>query len=93
MTGAWQMLQDNAVLVALIWMLLANLAAVGPGRTKVAALVIMIVTAGAIIPTVIRTSGWLIGLPVMLLMGLQMRWAFYMIWRLIRRWRGLPPPA
>lgn len=85
-------LADNAVLIALIWMILANLAAVGPNRFKVAALVVMIVTAGAIIPAVVQTAGWLTGVPIMALMFLQMRWAVYIIWRLVRRLRGLPPP-
>ena len=88
----WAYILEHAVLIALIWMLLANLAAVGPNRFKVAALVIMIVTAGAIIPAVVQSAGWLVGVPIMVLMFLQMRWAIYIIWRLVRRLRGLPPP-
>ncbi len=88
----WTYLEEHAVLIALIWMLLANLAAVGPNRFKVAALVIMLVTAGAIIPAVVQSVGWLVGLPIMLLMFLQMRWTIFIIRRLIRRLRGLPPP-
>ena len=88
----WAYTLEHAVLIALIWMLLANLAAVGPNRFKVAALVIMIVTAGAIIPAVVQSAGWLVGVPIMVLMFLQMRWAIYIIWRLVRRLRGLPPP-
>ncbi len=85
------LLQDNAVLIALIWMLLANLAAVGPNRFKVAALVVMIVSAGAILPAVVQSSGWLIGVPIMALMLVQMRWGFYVIWRLAKRLSGQPP--
>ena len=88
----WAYTLEHAVLIALIWMLLANLAAVGRNRFKVAALVIMIVTAGAIIPAVVQSAGWLVGVPIMVLMFLQMRWAIYIIWRLVRRLRGLPPP-
>lgn len=79
-----QFLSENAVLVALIWMLLANLAALGPNRLKVAALVVMLVSAGVIIPAVIRHAGWLIGLPIVVLMGIQMRWSIVIIARLFR---------
>lgn len=88
----WAYLLEHAVLIALIWMLLANLAAVGPNRFKVAALVVMLVSAGAIIPAVIQSAGWLVGLPITALMFLQMRWTIYIIRRLLRRLRGLPPP-
>lgn len=87
-----RILLDNAVLIALIWMLLANLAAVGPNRLKVWALVIMLVTAGAIIPAVVQTAGWLVGLPIMALMFLQMRWTVVIIRRLIQRLRGSSKP-
>lgn len=78
-----QLLSENAVLVALIWMLLANLAALGPDRFKVGALVVMLISAGVIIPALIRNAGWLIGLPIVTLMGIQMRWAVVFIRRLI----------
>jgi len=74
-------LEANGVLIALVWMLLANLFAIGPERLKVAALVLMLITAGPILVGVIAGSGWLIGLPLIVLMLLQMRWAFYFIRR------------
>lgn len=83
-------LSENPVLVALIWMLLANLFAIGPNLLKVAALVAMLITAGPIIAAVVRSSGWLVGFPLMLLMLLQMRWAGYMIMRLARHYGLLP---
>ena len=84
-------LAENAVLVALIWMLLANLFAVGPRWLTVVALVAMLVTAGPIIAAVVRSSGWLVGFPLMLLMLIQMRWSVYFIARLLRHYGLLPP--
>ena len=82
---------ENALLLALIWMILANLAGLGPNRFKVPALAIMLVTAGLLIPMVIRQNGWLIGLPVVALMLFQLRWTPYIIARLARRYGMLPP--
>ena len=83
-------LSENAVLIALIWMLLANLFAIGPSWLTVVALVLMLVTAGPIIAAVVRGSGWLVGFPLMLLMLLQMRWSVYFIARLLRHYGILP---
>lgn len=75
---------QNPVLIALIWMLLANLFAIGPDRLKIAALVAMLLTAGPIIAAIIAQSGWLVGFPLLVLMLIQMRWAGFMIWRLAK---------
>ena len=82
---------QNALLLAMIWMILANVAGLGPNRFKVPALAIMLVTAGILIPMVIRQNGWLIGLPVVALMLFQLRWTPYIIARLARRYGLLPP--
>lgn len=76
----------NALLMALIWMLAANAAAMGPNRFKVAALVVLLISAGWLIPAVIVQSGWLIGVPVVALMAIQLRWTLYFILRLARRY-------
>ena len=86
---AW--LADNALLAAFAWMLLANLAALGPNRLKFVALAVMLVSAGAIIPAVIRANGWLVGLPVMLLMLVQLRWTAHFVIRLLRQYGVLRP--
>ena len=86
-------LSGNAVFWALIWMLLANLFAIGPNKLKVAALVVMLITAGPIILAVVEGSGWLVGFPLLVLMLIQMRWAGYMILRLGRHYRIIPPKA
>lgn len=84
-------LADNALLAALIWMILANLLALGPNRFKIAVLAAMLVTAGVLIPLVIRQNGWIIGLPVALLMLFQLRWTAHFVARLLRRYGLLPP--
>lgn len=85
-------LNEYAIFIALIWMILANLFAIGPRWLTVVALVLMLVTAGPIIAAVVRTSGWLIGFPIMILMLIQMRWTGYFILRLARHY-GLIAPA
>ena len=85
-------LNEYAIFIALIWMILANLFAIGPRWLTVVALVLMLVTAGPIITAVVRTSGWLIGFPIMILMLIQMRWTGYFILRLARHY-GLIAPA
>lgn len=77
-------LYENAILVALVWMLLANLFAVGPNVLKTPALVVMLLTWAPIIIAVIDTAGWLVGFPILILMFIQMRWAVYFIRRLLR---------
>lgn len=83
MAAAFGWLENNAVLVALAWMLIANACALGPSRFKVAALVAMLITAPLIIVAVYRSSGLIIAFPVAVLMCLQMRWALYFIRRLM----------
>ena len=87
-----EFLADNNILVALIWMLLANAFAAGPNSLKVPALVVMLLTAGPIIANVINMSGWLIGFPIMVLMLIQMRWSLHFILRLARHY-GLIAPS
>ena len=84
---------EQAVIIALCWMLLANLIAVGPNRLKTPALVIMLLTWGPIVIAVVDTAGWLVGFPIMVLMLIQMRWAAYFIRRLLRSygWISEPP--
>ena len=82
------LIQDHSILIALIWMLLANLAAVGPKWVKDSALVVMLVSAGVIIPAVFRENGLIIGLPIVILMCIQMRWSVFIIRRLFRRLRN-----
>ena len=83
--------EENALLIALIWMLLANVAGMGPRGLKVAALVLMLVTGGLIIPAVIKQQGWILGLPIVILMLIQLRWTRYFIARLMRNYGLLPP--
>ena len=85
-----EVLEEHAVLIALIWMILANLFAFGPRRLKTPALVVMLLTWGPIVAAVVRASGWLIGFPILILMVFQMRWAGYFILRLLRSY-GLFP--
>ncbi len=80
--SAFAWLSVNGVLVALCWMLLANAFALGPNRLKIVALIAMLITAPLIIVAVIKSSGWLIGFPIAVLMAIQMRWAMYYIRRL-----------
>ena len=82
---------SNALFLALIWMLFANLAAMGPDRFKTPALAVMLVCAGALVPMVIRDHGWIVGLPIVALMLFQMRWTVYFIARLMRHYGLLPP--
>ena len=84
-------LLGNALFLALVWMLLANVIGMGPNRFKTPALAVMLVSAGFLVPMVIREQGWIIGLPVVALMLFQMRWTFYIIARLLRRHGVLPP--
>jgi len=85
-------LEEYAIFIALIWMILANLFAIGPRWLTIVALVLMLITAGPIIAAVVRTSGWLIGFPIMVLMLIQMRWTGFFILRLARSY-GLIAPA
>ncbi len=85
-------LNENAVLVALIWMILANVIAIGPNLLKTPALVIMLITWAPIFLAVLKTSGWLIAFPILLLMLIQMRWALYFIRRLLRHYGILETP-
>lgn len=87
-----EFLNENAVLIALIWMLLANLFAIGPRMLTIVALVVMLLTAGPIIAAVVRSSGWIIGFPIMILMFIQMRWAGFFILRLARRYGLIEEP-
>ena len=80
--------EQNPILAAFIWMALANLAAFGPGGFKVAALVLMLVSGGIIIPAVFREAGFVLGLPIVLLMLIQLRWTVFFVQRLIREFRG-----
>lgn len=77
---------EHSVTIALIWMLLANLIAVGPNVFKTPALVIMLLTWAPIVIAVVDTSGWLVGFPILILMFIQMRWSLYFIRRLLRRY-------
>jgi len=77
-------LYEHAVVIALLWMLMANLIAVGPNMFKTPALVVMLLTWGPIVIAVAETSGWLVGFPICVLMIIQMRWAAVFIARLLR---------
>ena len=79
-------LYENAVVVSLCWMLLANLFAVGPNVLKTPALVVMLLTWAPIMIAVVETSGWIIGFPILILMFIQMRWAGYFILRLLKHY-------
>ena len=79
-------LYENAVVVSLCWMLLANLFAVGPNVLKTPALVVMLLTWAPIMIAVVETSGWIIGFPILILMFIQMRWAGYFFLRLLKHY-------
>ncbi len=77
---------EHSVVIALCWMLLANLFAVGPNILKTPALVVMLLSWGPIVMAVVKTAGWLVGFPILILMFIQMRWAGYFVWRLARHY-------
>ena len=89
MTG----LLGNALFLALIWMLLANVIGMGPNRFKTPALALMLVSAGYLVPAVIREHGWIVGLPIVALMLFQLRWTGHFVVRLLRRYGILPPAS
>ena len=89
MTG----LVSNALFLALIWMLFANVIAMGPNRFKTPALAVMLVSAGYLVPAVIAERGWMIGLPIVTLMLFQLRWTGHFVIRLLRRYGILPPAS
>jgi len=80
---------ENSVLIALLWMLAANLIAVGPNVLKTPCLVVMLLTWGPIVIAVIQTAGWVVGFPILMLMLIQMRWSIYFIRRLLRSYGWL----
>ncbi len=81
-----EIFESNAVLIALLWMLLANLFAVGPNALKTPALVVMLLTWGPILLAVVKSAGWLVGFPILILMMIQMRWSVYFVRRLLRHY-------
>lgn len=78
---------ETPLIGALIWMLGANIAALGPGWLRIAALVLMLISAGWLVPAVIRANGWLVGVPLMVLMGMQLRWLPHFVRRALGRKR------
>ena len=85
-------LEENAVVIALVWMIIANAVAIGPRSLKTPALVVMLLTWAPIFLAVVKTSGWLVGFPILILMLIQMKWAVFFIRRLLRHYRLLRGP-
>jgi hypothetical protein len=88
MAEIYAFISKHAVLIALIWMLIANILAAGPRWLTYVALVLMLLTAPLIVVAVIDTSGWVIGVPIAALMVFQLRWTAYFIARLFNTLRG-----